>query len=155
MLENYYIIVIIKIQKAVFYLINWYGLSYYFFPFFHLPENYDSEISFYTIFEREVVQIEMKKRTSLVAQWLRICLPMQETWVRSLVWKTPHVAEQLSPCTTTTEASEPRAREPQLLSLHATTTEAHAPRAQALQQEKPPQWEAHDQQRRVAPTRQN
>ena len=23
--------------------------------------------------------------TSLVAQWLRICLPMQETWVRALV----------------------------------------------------------------------
>ena len=25
-------------------------------------------------------------RTSLVAQWLRICLPMQGTWVRSMVW---------------------------------------------------------------------
>ena len=24
-------------------------------------------------------------RTFLVARWLRICLPMQETWVRSLV----------------------------------------------------------------------
>ena len=25
----------------------------------------------------------------LVAQWLRICLPMQGTWVQSLVWKDP------------------------------------------------------------------
>ena len=28
-------------------------------------------------------------RTSLVAQWLRICLPMQGTWVRALVWEDP------------------------------------------------------------------
>ena len=27
--------------------------------------------------------------TSLVAQWLRIRLPMQETWVRALVWEDP------------------------------------------------------------------
>ena len=27
--------------------------------------------------------------TSLVAQWLRICLPLQGTWVRSLVWEDP------------------------------------------------------------------
>ena len=27
--------------------------------------------------------------TSLVAQWLRICLPMQGTWVRALVWEDP------------------------------------------------------------------
>ena len=26
-------------------------------------------------------------RTSLVAQWLRICLPLQGTWVQSLVWE--------------------------------------------------------------------
>ena len=44
------------------------------------------------------------------------------------------------------------AREPQLLShnFSATTTEASTPRACALQQEKPPQWEAHAPQRRVA-----
>ena len=41
--------------------------------------------------------------TSLVAQWLRICLPMQGTWVQSLVGKIPHATEQLSPCATTTE----------------------------------------------------
>ena len=27
------------------------------------------------------------ERASLVAQWLRVCLPMQGTWVRSLVWE--------------------------------------------------------------------
>ena len=26
---------------------------------------------------------------SLVAQWLRICLPMQGAWVRALVWEDP------------------------------------------------------------------
>ena len=48
-----------------------------------------------------------------------------------------------------------RAREPQLLSPCATTTEARVPRARAPQQEKPPQWEAHAPQRRVAPARRN
>ena len=48
-----------------------------------------------------------------------------------------------------------RAREPQLLSPRATTTEARTPRAFALQQEKPPQWEAHTWQRRVVPARRN
>ena len=28
-------------------------------------------------------------RTSLVVQWLRIHLPMQGTWVQSLVWEDP------------------------------------------------------------------
>ena len=38
-------------------------------------------------------------------------------------------------------ALEP-AHKPQLPSPHAATTEACVPRAHALQQEKPPQWEA-------------
>ena len=46
-----------------------------------------------------------------------------------------------------------RAREPQLLNLHATTTEARSPRARAPQQEEPPQREACAPQRRTAPTR--
>ena len=41
--------------------------------------------------------------TSLVAQWLRIRLPMQGTWVRALVQEDLHAVEQLSPCATTTE----------------------------------------------------
>ena len=48
-----------------------------------------------------------------------------------------------------------RAREPQLLSPRAPTTEACAPRARAPQQEKPPQWEAHAPQQRVAPAHRN
>ena len=48
-----------------------------------------------------------------------------------------------------------RAREPQLLSPCATTTEARAPRACALQQRKPPQWEACALQQKAAPTRHN
>ena len=39
-----------------------------------------------------LVQNEFKKKTSgasLVAQWLRICLPMQATRVRSLVQEDP------------------------------------------------------------------
>ena len=40
---------------------------------------------------------------SLVVQWLRICLPMQGTRVRALVWEIPHAAEQLGPCVTTAE----------------------------------------------------
>ena len=61
--------------------------------------------------------------------------------------KIPHVAEQLSPCATTTE--------PLLQSPHAATTEAHAHMACAPQHEKPPQGEAQAPQRRVAPTRCN
>ena len=48
-----------------------------------------------------------------------------------------------------------RSREPQLLSPHATTTEAQVPSACALQQEKPPQWEARAPQQRVAPAHRN
>ena len=32
---------------------------------------------------------EKNLRASLVAQWLRICLPMQGTQVRALVWEDP------------------------------------------------------------------
>ena len=42
--------------------------------------------------------------TSLVAQWLRICLPTQGMWVQSLGQKDSTCYRQLSPRTTTTEA---------------------------------------------------
>ena len=48
-----------------------------------------------------------------------------------------------------------RAHKPQLLSPRSITTEACMPRAHALQQEKPPQLEAHTPQRKVAPARRN
>ena len=37
--------------------------------------------------DRSTVSKEEGGRTSLVVQWLRICLPKQGTGVRSLVWK--------------------------------------------------------------------
>ena len=66
-----------------------------------------------------------------MAQWVRICLAIQETAVQSLVREDPHATEQQSPSATTAE--------PELRSLGATTPQAHGPRACAPQQETPPQ----------------
>ena len=54
-----------------------------------------------------MIHLSLRKnwRTSLVVQWLRIPLPMQGTWVRSLVWVD----------STSLGATKPAA--PQLLSL--------------------------------------
>ena len=102
--------------------------------------------------------------TSPVAQWLRICLPMQGTWVWSLVREDPtcwgatkHMPQLLSLRSRACEPplpnpAHPRARAPRLLSPCAATAEARAPKACALQQEKPLQWEARAPQWRVAPT---
>ena len=40
---------------------------------------------------KQLMQLDIKKtnRTSLGAQWLRICLPVQGTRVRALVWEDP------------------------------------------------------------------
>ena len=51
--------------------------------------------------------------TSLVMLLIGICLPMQGTWIWSLVQETLHATEQLSPCATTPE-SELRAQVLQL-----------------------------------------
>ena len=40
---------------------------------------------------------------SLVAQWLRICLPMQGTWVRALVWEDPTCRGATRPVSHNTE----------------------------------------------------
>ena len=101
-------------------------------------------------------------RASLVAQWLRIRLPMQGTRVRALVWEDPTCRGATRPvhhnywaCALEPISHNYSAHEPQLLSPCATTTEARAPRARALPQEKPPQWDAHTLQRRVAPACRN
>ena len=39
--------------------------------------------------EEERSEEAVRGRASLVAQWLRICLPMQGTRVRALVWEDP------------------------------------------------------------------
>ena len=84
--------------------------------------------------------------TSLVAQWLRIHLPVQGHGFQPWSGKIPHAAEQGSrgPCLLSlhSRAREPqllkpppsRAHVPQLLSPRAATAEAHMPRAHALQQ---------------------
>ena len=98
-----------------------------------------------------VVQFWIKKRelgTSLVAQWLRICLPMQGTRVWALVREDPTCHGATKPVHNYWAC----ALEPASCNYwrpHATTTEAHTPRAHA------PQREAHALQRRVAPVRRN
>ena len=74
--------------------------------------------------------------TSLVAQWLRIRLPTQETQVQALVREDPTCRGATKPASQLLSLRS-RAREPQLLSPCAATTEAHTPRAHAPQQEKP------------------
>ena len=76
------------------------------------------------------IVIKDKLGTSLVAQWLRIHLPVQGTQIRALVWEDP----------TRHGATKPMchnywAREPQLLSPRATTTEARMPRARGPKRE--------------------
>ena len=81
---------------------------------------------------------------SLVAQWWRICFPMQETWVQSLIWEDPtcHGATEplnhnywacapLSPPAAPTEACMP-------LILWSTTKEALGWEAHTLQLETSP-----------------
>ena len=81
--------------------------------------------------------------TSLVVQWLRICLPMQGTWVWALVREDPtcHGATKPVRCNYWACTLEPTSH----------NYWARTPRARAPQQEKPPQWEACAPQRRVAP----
>ena len=100
--------------------------------------------------------------TSLVVQWLRICLPMPGTWFWALV------REDLTCCGATKPvrhnywacALEPASHN--YWSPHALEPTSHSyracmlqilkptcPRAHAPQQEKPPQWEACALQQRV------
>ena len=84
-------------------------------------------------------------RASLVAQWLRIHLPMQATWVRALVREDP----------TCRGATKPMHHNYRACALEPSSHNywARAPRVCALQQDKPPQWEAHTLQWKVAPAR--
>ena len=105
--------------------------------------------------------IEYLNKTSLVVQCIRICPPVQTTWVRSLVQEDPTCyraaklvhhnygdhALQLQ----ILKSARPRAHMSQPLSQHAAPSEACVPRACALQQEKPLQWEAHALQQRAGP----
>ena len=72
---------------------------------------------------------------SLVAQWLRTCLLMQETRVRALVWEDPTCRGATRPVSHNYWACASGARAPQ--------------------QERPQQWEARAPRWRVAPARRN
>ena len=51
---------------------------------------YDVCTFLHTYFSKKLKNLKNKHEgPSLVAQWLRICLPMQETRVRALVWEDP------------------------------------------------------------------
>ena len=102
-----------------------------------------------------ITRVELKKLlwgTSLVVQWLRIRLPMQGTWVRSLDWEDPT-------CRGATKSvrhnywahTRHNYWSPHALGPTCCNYWARMPRARALQQEKPPQWEACAPQQRVAP----
>ena len=77
-------------------------------------------------------------RASLVAQWLRICLPMQGTRVRALVWEDP----------TCRGATKPVSH-----NYWACASGARAPQQERWWWER--WWEAHTPRWRVAPTRCN
>ena len=79
---------------------------------------------------------------SLVAQWSRIHLPMQETRFDPWSGKIPHAAEQPSLCTTTIEpvlgAQEPQLLNLCALSLCSATREAAAMRSLCITMGKQP-----------------
>ena len=94
-----------------------------------------------------LTSLRKKIWASLVAQWLRIHLPMQGTQVQASVWEDP----------TCCGATKPMCHNYWACALEPTSRSywAHAPRARAPQREKPPQWKAHAPQQRVAPAHRN
>ena len=52
-----------------------------------IKETVSEEKGVYSGAERELAFKKHWIWTSLVAQWIRICLPVQGTWVQSLVWE--------------------------------------------------------------------
>ena len=78
---------------------------------------------------------KFKNMTYRLPWWLsgRVHLPVQETWVQSLVWEDPTCCRATKPVSTTFE--------PVLQGPWVTTTESSHPRAHDPQEERPPQWE--------------
>ena len=93
--------------------------------------------------------------TSLGAQWLRICLPMQGTWVRALVQEDPTCRRATKPvrhhywvCALEHGSHNYWAHVPQLLKPACLEP-------MFRNKEKLPQWKARAPQQRVAPARRN
>ena len=100
--------------------------------------------SYNSIIKRQVTQFKNEqRRASLVAQWLRIRLPVLEKWVQFLIQEDPPCCRATKPVYHNYWACAPEpgscnywAHVPQLLN-------PKSPRACAVQQEKPSlQWEA-------------
>ena len=86
----------------------------------HLQRGVQRSLRVRAELQRSRVRLKQEDGTSLLVQWLRICLPGHGTWVQSLVW------EDSAWC-------------------RVTKSMCHnfwSPRSLALQQEKSPQWEA-------------
>ena len=103
----------------------------------------------------EQFSLKLTGGASLAAQWLRIHLPMQGTRVRALVREDPTCHGATKPVRHNYWACALEPASHNYWSPRATTTEACVPRAHAPQREKPPQWEAHALQGRVAPAHGN
>ena len=97
----------------------WVFQGFFFLIFIYWPQ---TDLLYWWICERLLLFSKIKLGASLVVHWLRICLPVQGTWVRFLVQEDPTCLRQMSPW--------------------ATTTEPACHRACALQQEEPSQWAA-------------
>ena len=82
-----------------------------------------------------------RSKASLVAQWWRIHLPMQDTWVQSLIWEDPSCCG----------ATNPEHHNYWVCALESETHGYWSLRACDLQQEKPLQWEALGLQLRSSP----
>jgi len=73
------------------------------FPIYHTPGQRGTSFppSHWNVFKREGKSKKGLSKhdteASLVAQWYRICLPMQKTWVRSLVQEVPTYATTTEP----------------------------------------------------------
>ena len=87
-----------------------------------------------------------------MAQWQSIHLPMQEIMIWALIWEDPTWPKAFNPLPHNYWASAPsQGAKTTEHAAHAAATEDHEPRACALQQEKPPQWEAQDSQWETSP----
>ena len=81
------------------------------------------------LFPRVVFLKKVILRTSLVAQWLRIRLPVQGTWVRALVWEDPTCCGATKPVLHNYWAHVPQRLKPTRQSPFSATREATAMRS--------------------------
>ena len=120
-LTNWFLTVLVKGMSSGFSQYGWVGLKW----------QIHSNISVSLSLSIPSSTLNQSKGASLVAQWLRICLPMQRTRVRALVLEDPTCR---------------RAAKPLSHNYWACASGACAP-----QQERPRYWEAHVPQWWVAP----